>query len=72
MGSAISHRVDDGSSFKGTWRITDSGGHCNKWDNRKETCGQIVNSGDGKYKRMEEGYPRAIWKKIYPGNTLGS
>lgn len=61
---------EKGRKFNGVWRITESGDHCSKWGDRKETCGQIMDAGDGSYKRMEEGYPRSIWKKIHPGNAF--
>ena len=61
---------EKGRTFNGVWRITESGDHCSKWGDQKETCGQVMDPGDGTYKRMEEGYPRAIWKKIYPGNAF--
>lgn len=63
-----------GKTFKGTWRIDDAGQHCVKWIRKKEpeeSCGQIVDMGNGTYNRMEEGYPRAVWKKIHPGNAFG-
>jgi len=70
-GSTASLTESNGKKFKGTWRIDDSGKHCTKWGDKKETCGQILDYGDGTYKRMEDGYPRAVWKKIYPGNAFG-
>lgn len=70
-GSIAGRREDNGNPFKGTWRITDSGEFCSVFASRKETCGPVMDSGDGSYKRMEEGYPRAIWKKIHPGNAFG-
>lgn len=60
-----------GKTFTGAWRINDSGEHCSQWTTQKETCGQVVDLGDGTYNRMEEGYPRAVWKKIHPGNAFG-
>ncbi len=68
-GSAVSEG-SNGKTIKGAWRINDSGEHCTQWNRQKETCGQIVNMGDGTYNRMEEGYPRAVWKKIQPGNAF--
>jgi hypothetical protein len=68
-GSAVSEV--NGKAYKGAWRINDSGEHCTQWTTQKETCGQIVNMGDGTYSRMEEGYPRAVWKKVHPGNAFG-
>lgn len=63
-----------GKTFTGAWRINESGEHCVQWKRQKEqkeTCAQIVDMGDGTYNRMEEGYPRAVWKKIHPGNAFG-
>lgn len=68
-GSAVSER--NGKTHKGEWHITDSGEHCTQWPTQKETCGQVVDMGDGTYNRMEEGYPRAVWKKVLPGNAFG-
>ena len=61
----------NGKTSKGAWRINDSGEHCSQWPKQKETCGQVVDMGDGTYNRMEEGYPRSVWKKIHPGNAFG-
>lgn len=68
-GSATSAR--NGKISQGTWRINDSGEHCVLWKMQKESCAQIVDMGDGTYNRMEEGYPRSVWKKVYPGNAFG-
>jgi hypothetical protein len=68
---SITARAENGSTFKGAWRITDSGEQCTKLDGKDESCGQLLDTGDGSYKRMEGGSPRAIWKKIYPGNRFG-
>ena len=70
-GSAASHNESNGNRSKGTWRIDDSDKHCTKWGVKNETCGQVLDMGDGSYKRMEEGYPRAVWKKIHQGNAFG-
>ena len=61
-GSAVSEVK--GKTHKGAWRITDSGKHCIQWTTQKENCAQVVDMDDGTYNRMEEGYPRAVWKKI--------
>jgi len=60
----------NGKTYKGAWRINDSGEHCIQWATQKEYCAQVVDMGDGTYNRMEEGYPRAVWKKIHPGNAF--
>ncbi len=67
---SISSEVN-GKTNKGAWRINDSGEHCSQMTRQKETCAQIVDMGDGTYNRMEEGYPRSVWKKIHPGNAFG-
>jgi len=61
----------NGKNRKGVWHINDSGEHCIQWNTQKENCGQIVDMGDGTYNRMEEGYPRAVWKKVHTGNAFG-
>lgn len=68
-GAAIS--AINGKTYKGTWRINDAGEHCVLWTAQKESCAQIVDMGDGTYNRMEEGYPRSVWKKVHPGNAFG-
>jgi len=70
-GSATSHNESNSKNYKGTWRITDSGEHCSTWGNKEETCGIVMDMGDGTYNRMEGGAPRAIWSKVSPGNPLG-
>jgi hypothetical protein len=72
-GVATSYNEDTGKTYKGTWRITDSGEWCNYWPTEKnatEHCGQVIDNGDGTYNRLEEGSLRSVWKKIYPGNAI--
>ena len=61
----------NGKTYKGAWRVNDAGKHCSHFPPQKETCAQIVNMADGTYNRMEEGFPRSVWKKVHPGNAFG-
>lgn len=67
---SIAARAENGNTWGGGWRITDSGEQCTRFEGKSESCGQFVDSGDGSYKRMDGGSPRSIWKKIYPGNPF--
>ena len=69
-GTATSFNESKSKKGKGTWRITDAGEHCTKWGKKDETCGQVIDMGNGTYTRMFEGSPRATWNKVSPGNPF--
>lgn len=70
-GTMISRNESTGQVYKDKrWRISDSGDICSQSAGKKETCGQVVDNGDGTYNRMDNGSPRGVWKTISPGNTI--
>ena len=69
-GVAFSLNESSGKTNQGTWRISESGAWCVKWNGAEERCGQVIDNGDGTYNRLEDGELRSVWKSIAPGNTI--
>lgn len=70
-GTMISRNESNGQIYKDKrWRVSDSGDICSQSAGKKESCGQVVDNGDGTYNRLDNGSPRGVWKKVYPGNTI--
>jgi len=70
-GATTTRNESNGKIYKAKhWRVSDSGDICSQSPGKEESCGQVVDNGDGTYNRLDNGSPRGVWKKIYPGNTI--
>jgi len=69
-GTTTGQNPGKSKKIPGTWRIGNAGDHCTQWGKREETCGQILDMGDGTYHRMVGGAHHATWKIIHAGNIL--
>ena len=55
----VTKLLPDGTTWEGSWRVTEDGRHCQDWGIEDgECCFPIVDRGDGTYHKIEKGNPR--------------
>lgn len=69
-GSSLTRAESNGRITKGFWRISEAGEICSLRPPGKESCGPVVNNGDGTYHRMDGNTVRGVWTKVHPGKII--